>query len=107
MAELVAARLVQFAPVTNHYRLTAGQYILVTKPDDIQPVPEGLIPVVAGIRVDHVIPPPCEVFLCDETAQVIDADGDPTNGLTPLLRLDPDTSFEAACTAAEEALADA
>lgn len=101
---LIESALPQFAPTTNHYLLDGGQHILITRADDIQPVPEGLVQFVAGIRVDEVIPPQVEVFLCDENAQPIDADGDPTNGLTPLLRLDPDTSFNDACAAADEEL---
>ena len=46
-----------------------------------------------------------EVFLCDEQGVAIDADGDPTNGLTPLLTLPPGTTFEQACAAAEPLLA--
>ena len=46
-----------------------------------------------------------EVFLCDEQGVAIDADGDPANGLTPLLELPPGTTFEQACAAAEPLLA--
>ena len=45
-----------------------------------------------------------EVFLCDEQGVAIDADGDPANGLTPLLILDVGTTFEEACAAAEPLL---
>ena len=45
-----------------------------------------------------------EVFLCDETGIAIDADGDPTNGLTPLLRLPTGVSYDDACAAAEPLL---
>lgn len=47
-----------------------------------------------------------EVFLCDETGVAIDADGDPTNGLTPLLRLPTGTDFDEACAAAEPLLSE-
>ena len=46
-----------------------------------------------------------EVFLCDEQGVAIDADGDPANGLTPLLELPHGTTFEQACAAAEPLLA--
>ncbi len=106
MATLIEAGLTQFAPTTNHYRLDTGHHILITRADDTQPVPDGLVQFVAGIRVDEVIAPDVEIFLCDENAQPIDADGDPTNGLTPLLRLAPDTSFDDACAAADGELSD-
>ena len=46
------------------------------------------------------------VFLCDADGVAIDADGDPANGLTPLLELPPGTTFEEACAAAEPLLAE-
>ena len=45
------------------------------------------------------------VFLCDADGVAIDADGDPANGLTPLLELPHGTTFEEACAAAEPLLA--
>ncbi|NMO00839.1 hypothetical protein HH308_06380 [Gordonia sp. TBRC 11910] len=44
------------------------------------------------------------VFLCDEQGVAIDADGDPSNGLTALLELEHGTTFEQACQVAIPAL---
>ena len=104
MAELIAESLSQFAPQTNHYRLDDGRHVLVTRAVDDLPVPEGLAPILGAIKVDKTEPTPVEVFLCDENAVVIDADGDPTNGMTALLRLDPGTTFDEAVTATEQEL---
>lgn len=101
MAELITAALPQFAPQTNHYRLDDGRHVLVTRAADDLPVPEALAPVLGAIKVERTEPAPVEVFLCDENATLIDADGDPANGMTPLLRLDPGTTFDEAIAAAE------
>ncbi|MGC4964231.1 DUF7572 family protein [Gordonia sp. DT101] len=45
-----------------------------------------------------------EVFLSDDRGIAIDVDGDPENGLTPILRLPDGTSFEQALSALEEHL---
>ena len=104
MAELLARALPQYAPTTNHYRLDDGRHVLVTRADDELPVPEGLAPILGTIKVTKTEPSQVEVFLCDENAVLIDADGDPTNGMTALLSLPPGTSFDEAVEAAKEAL---
>ena len=99
MTDLISEALPQFAPTTNHYRLDDGRHVLVTAPADEMPLPPGVLPIVSGFKVAHVEPAPTEVFLCDENAVPIDADGDPTNGLTPLLRLPAGTTHEQALDA--------
>ncbi|UQE73828.1 hypothetical protein MYK68_15840 [Gordonia sp. PP30] len=96
MTELIAESLPQFAPATNLYRLGDGRYVLVTVPADAMPVPEGVLPIVSGFKVARVEPAPTEVFLADEYGTPIDADGDPANGMTPLLRCAPGTTHEEA-----------
>ena len=96
MAETLATALSQFAPTTHHYRLDDGRCVLVTVPDDDMPVPEGVLPIVSGIKVSKTEPAPTEVFLADDRGTPIDADGDPANGLTPLLRCAPGTTHEQA-----------
>lgn len=104
MATLIAESLPQFAPHTNHYRLSDGRHVLVTRAADDLPVPEALAPILGAIKVERTEPAPVEVFLCDENAQPIDADGDPTNGLTPLVRLAPGTTHDEALVQAEKYL---
>lgn len=104
MAELIAVALPQYAPTTNHYRLDDGRHILVTRAAEVLPVPPGLAAILGAVKVDKADPAPVEVFLCDADARLIDADGDPTNGMTALLSLDPATSFDEAVAAAEVAL---
>lgn len=101
MTTLIAESLAQYAPTTNLYKLDDGRHVLVTVPFDAMPVPEGVLPIVSGFKVASVEPSPTEVFLCDEHAVPIDADGDPTNGLTPLLRLPAGTTHEQAIEAVE------
>lgn len=103
MAELIARALPQYAPSTNHYRLDDGRHILVTRPTAI-PVPPALAVLLGAAPVERTEAAPVEVFLCDADARLIDADGDPTNGMTALLSLPPGTSFDEAVEAAKEAL---
>lgn len=102
MTELLAQALPQYAPTTNHYRLDDGRHVLVTRAAEALPVPPGLAAILGAVRVDKTDPAPVEVFLCDADARLIDADGDPANGMTALLRLDPDTTFDEAVEAAEQ-----
>ena len=104
MAELLARALPQYAPTTNLYRLDDGRHILVTRAAEVLPVPPGLAAILGAVKVDKTDPAPVEVFLCDADARLIDADGDPTNGMTALLQLDPGTTFDEAVEAAKEAL---
>ena len=96
MADLISAALPQFAPTTNLYLLADGRYVLVTVPVDDMPVTEGVLPIVSGFKVAKTEPGQTEVFLADEHGVPIDADGDPANGLTALLRLPPGTTHEQA-----------
>lgn len=104
MMDFVAV-LDRWAPETRLYRHATGHVAVQGNPVG-PPVPwivtpMGRIPISsAQIRFHDVA-----VFLCDERGIAIDADGDPTNGLTPLLTLPPGTTFEQACAAAEPLLA--
>ena len=104
MSELLAEGLPQFAPCTNLYRLDTGHHILVTRVSGEVPVPPAVLPVLGVIEVGVTEPMPTEVFLCDENARLIDADGDPTNGMTALLRLAGGTTFDDAVRVAEQHL---
>lgn len=104
MSELLAEALPQFAPCTNLYRLDDGQHILVTRAGGEIPLPPVLASVMGGVPIGETLPIPTEVFLCDENAQLIDADGDPTNGMTALLRLAGGTDFDTAVRVAEQHL---
>lgn len=102
MTNLIAEALPQFAPTTNLYRLDDGRHVLVTVPVDDMPVPEGVLPIVSGFKVAKTEPGPTEVFLADEHGVPIDADGDPANGMTPLLRCAPGTAHEQALEELEQ-----
>jgi len=97
-ATLVAANLSQFCPVTNHYQCSDGKYLLVTIPS--MDIPET-VSYFFGVRVPIAkvqLPTGVDVFLADEAAGVLDADGDPSNGMTPLASFEVDT-HEAALAA--------
>lgn len=86
-ATLVAEALPNMAPTTNLYRTNDG-HLLVTSVDA-----QAFAPAVSamGMRVPIVrshITPSVSVFLSDERGQVIDYDGNPANGLTPILSTD-------------------
>lgn len=98
-ATLVAENLSQFCPVTNHYLCSDGRYLLVTYPRlDVLGTLAGLPGMtdtlrsiglsIAPVSIKQIHDMPTEVFLADEHATVLDADGDPANGMTPLLRCD-------------------
>lgn len=86
-AELVAEGLSQFCPTTNHYRCSDGKYLLVTKPtlDSIGTLSKTL-GVTVPVAASH-LPVSVDVFLSNANAEVLDSDGDPANGLTPIARL--------------------
>lgn len=93
-ATLVASNLAQFCPVTNHYACSDGSYLLVTVKSLGSAT--GLLETVIGISLplkSEQMPTGTEVFRADESAVVLDADGDPANGMTPLLTLPDGTSF--------------
>lgn len=71
-----------WAPVTKLYRLSGGQHVAITV-------------------LDFFTACGTEVFLCDERGVAIDADGDGSNGLTPILRLPAGTSYDVALQEAE------
>ena len=86
-ATLVAEALPYMPPTTNHYRTDDG-YVLVLVVD----VPDmNSILTSMGMQVpvsrSH-LKPDVSVFLSDERGQVIDYDGDPANGMTPILSTD-------------------
>ncbi|MEU9805017.1 hypothetical protein [Mycobacterium sp. NPDC050853] len=86
-ATLVVENLRQFCPITNHYKCTDGErvwYVLVTVQslDSAGTLNEILgldLPVAKSHLAQHA-----DVFLADENAVVIDADGNPANGMTAL-----------------------
>ena len=96
---LVEENVGRYCPVTNHYRCSDGRYLLVTYPRldvlgtlaGMPGMPDALA--ACGIAVTQISRHQMEqmvteVFLADENAVVVDADGDPANGMTPLLRCD-------------------
>ncbi|QHB37448.1 hypothetical protein SEA_LEOPARD_41 [Mycobacterium phage Leopard] len=93
-AALVGQALPQFCPVTNHYRCSDGKHLLITLPalDSMGTLSETL-GIVVPVAKSH-IPTTADVFLADENAVVLDADGDPSNGMTALAKLDGLNTFE-------------
>jgi len=94
-ATLVAANLSQFCPVTNHYQCSDGKWLLVTIPK--MDIPET-INFFLGVRVPIAevhLPSGADVFLSDEDATVLDADGDPSNGMTAIGTFNVQTHSEA------------
>ncbi|MBR7191738.1 hypothetical protein [Gordonia sp. SCSIO 19800] len=89
-AVLVEADVAYACPVTNLYTCESGQHLLITvrANDYVAGIFEGLTGITMPSASRHVTPS-VEVFLADERGQVIDYDGDPTNGLTPILSTDP------------------
>lgn len=97
---LVAENLSWFCPTTNHYVCEDGTYLLVTVPRfDVAAMIEAKTGLRIPISLSH-IPTQAYVFLADENAVVLDADGDPANGLTPIVRVEDCETFEAALSAA-------
>jgi len=82
--ELVAERVSHLAPCTNFYSLDDGRFLMVTVPVDDMPVQTELIGFMSTIKIAEVVPGRTEVYLCDEYGTLIDGDGDPSNGMTPL-----------------------
>lgn len=104
--EFVAA-LHHWAPETRLYRdPISGRHVAI-QVQPIGPVVPSIMTLLGRIPVDsdHIVPHRTKVFLCSAEGVAIDADGDPTNGLTPLLILDVGTTFDEACAAAEPLLA--
>lgn len=101
-AVLVTENLTQYCPITNLYRCSDGKYLLVTFPRldvlgtlaGLSGMAETLAAVgVSPVQVDpiQVAAMSTEVFASDEDGKVLDADGDPANSMTPLLRCDGPT----------------
>jgi hypothetical protein len=93
--------MTSYAPTTNHYRCEDGRHLLVTAHDrdGMVSTPLGRLPVSRS----H-LPTTVDVFLADADGVVLDADGDPANGMTPIARLTDVDSHEAALTALGYAL---
>lgn len=93
-ATLIRAGLPQFCPVTNFYRLSDGRHVLVTAARmDIEATLSNF-----GVRIPIAtsqLPSAIDVFLADAGANVLDADGDPSNGMTPLASYEVDSHAEA------------
>lgn len=83
-ATLRGEALSQFCSTTNHYECSDGRWLLVT----VVSVDDATARVgTLGVRVAIgrvKVATRTAVFLSDENANVLDADGDPANGLTPL-----------------------
>jgi hypothetical protein len=82
-ATLMAANMSRFCPITNHYQCSDGKWLLVTIPT--MDIPET-VSFFLGVKVpiaEVQLPVGADVFLSDELGTVLDADGDPSNGMTP------------------------
>ena len=78
---VLVGRVDRYRPVTNLYACSDGRYLLVTVPDKLLLAPEDLG---FGSMTLSDVPEPVAVFLADELGQVLDPDGDLSNGMTPL-----------------------
>lgn len=80
-AELLVENICRFRATTNLYRGSDGRYLLVTVPDPHLEPPDfsGF-----GSFILSDDPEPVAVFLSTEDGVVIDADGSPSNGMTPI-----------------------
>lgn len=95
-ATLVAEALPQFCPTTNHYECSDGIYLLVSIPSfDPLAALENALGIKLAVAVSQ-LPAQADVFLADAVAAVLDANGDPADGLTPLLTIPDCQSFETA-----------
>ncbi|OBJ41316.1 hypothetical protein A5630_23020 [Mycolicibacterium mucogenicum] len=107
-ATLVGQGLSRYCPTTNHYYCgdrEDGVFLLVTIPRfDVGGSIEARTGLALPIKEAH-LPTHADVFLSDADANVLDADGDPANGMTPLLRVPDCESFEQALAAAGHTLA--
>lgn len=85
-AELIGERLHQFAPTTNHYRCSDGRYLLVTvhDADGMATIPGAGITL--PINPSH-LPKTTDVFLADEHATVLDADGNVATSMVTLTKI--------------------
>lgn len=105
-ATVVQERVSHFCPTTNFYATSDGRHLLVTVPRvDVARSVEATTGLTIPISVSH-LPTHADVFLADADANVLDADGDLANGMTPLVRVHDCDSFEAALSAAGYQLSD-
>lgn len=89
-AELITENLPQFCPVTNHYHCSDDTWLLVTVARmDVGETLEffGVAVPIAQIQ----LPTAVDVFLSDEDQNILDADGDLSNGMTPIGSFEVDT----------------
>ena len=93
-ATLVTQALPQFAPTTNLYACSDGRHLLVTVHDLHVVATTPSMPFDVPIARSH-LPSAADVFLSDEAGTVLDADGDPANGMTALAQLDVSTHDDA------------
>ncbi|MEH3135344.1 MAG: hypothetical protein PGN30_10130 [Mycolicibacterium neoaurum] len=96
-AVLVSENLAQFCPATHHYSCSDGRWLLVTVVAMDVPETLGTFGVRTAISRMEVATR-AAVFLSDEDGTVLDSDGDPANGMTPIGTFDLD-SHEAALLA--------
>ncbi|MCV7255699.1 hypothetical protein H7J86_26390 [Mycobacterium hackensackense] len=89
-ATLLTENLSQFCPITNHYACSDGTFLLVTVPAMDSVGSLEMFGVKVPISVSH-LPTTVDVYLSDEDQNVLDADGDLANGMTPLAQFDVDT----------------
>lgn len=97
-AQLVKDFVPQFCPITKHYLCEGGdydgQYLLVTVVSMDVPGSVELFGIAVPIsRVQ--LPTSVDVFLSDAEENVLDADGDPSNGMTPVAAFEVDTHEDA------------
>lgn len=91
----------RYCPVTNHYSCDDGTYLLITVNQlQIENVAKRLGLAASGpIRKSQVRGQNTDVFLSNERGDVIDADDNPANGMTPVHVYPPGTSHEEALAA--------
>lgn len=76
-------------PITNLYVGEDGKYllVLVTSPNHLRSVLDDMSP---GVQIARShIPVEVSVFLADGNGAVVDYDGTPSNGLTPIVSSNP------------------
>ncbi|MCV7358469.1 DUF7572 family protein [Mycolicibacterium fluoranthenivorans] len=98
-ATLVTENVSHFCPMTNFYQCSDGTYLLVTIPR----LSTDMVHEMLGVRVPIVqlhLPDTADVFRADADAVVLDADGDPSNGMTPLVSVPGCEVFAEALAAA-------
>ncbi|MCT7372680.1 DUF7572 family protein [Mycolicibacterium llatzerense] len=107
-ATLVGQDLSRYCPTTNWYYCGDGPdgiFLLVTIARyDVPASIEALTGISIPISIVQ-LPTYADVFLADVDANVLDADGDPANGMTPLIRVPDCDDFATALAAAGYELA--